>query len=87
MAAPLGNTNGSKNKPWREAVEWAVEHYEIKGQVAKAQALRAIATVMVEQALLGDKDARKELADRLDGKAVQAISNDGETTFIVEIKR
>jgi len=40
------------------------------------KALREIATRLIEKALTGDLPATKEVFDRLDGKAVQAISGE-----------
>lgn len=42
--------------------------------VQQGQALRKIARKVVEGALEGDKDAWKEIGDRLDGKPTQAIT-------------
>lgn len=74
--APVGNNNAGKNKPWAEALRNALATYEEGGIKAK-QALKQIAKVTVQQALAGDKDARKEIAERLDGKPVQAIEGTG----------
>ncbi len=70
--APKGNQNGAKGNQWRTAVEYALETYE-GSEIQQGQALRAIAKKMVEQAIAGDKDARNEIACRLDGKPVQPI--------------
>lgn len=40
--------------------------------------LRAVADALVEKAMGGDVPAIKEVADRLDGKAMQAIEHSGE---------
>lgn len=40
--------------------------------------LRAVADALVDKAMAGDVQAIKEVADRLDGKVVQAISGDEE---------
>ena len=70
--APLGNKNGSKNRPWSEAIQRALSQYQ-GGDIRKGQAMRRIAEKIVERALQGDRDAWKEIGERLDGKAVQAI--------------
>jgi hypothetical protein len=70
-----GNKNAAKGGQWRAAVEYALENYE-DSQVERGLALRAIAKKMVEQAIAGDKDARNEIACRLDGKPVQPIEGE-----------
>lgn len=40
--------------------------------------LRAVADALVTKALTGDVPAIREIADRLDGKATQAIEHSGE---------
>lgn len=67
-----GNNNAGKNKPWREAIAWALEKHKLS-QTDRAQALRDIATQMIDKALGGDMAAMKELGDRLDGKAPQDV--------------
>ena len=71
----LGNNNAGKNKPWREAIAWALEKHK-RSQTDRAQALRDIATEMIDKALGGDMAAMKELGDRLDGKAPQDVNID-----------
>ena len=66
-----GNDNGSKNKPWREAIE-----KELTGN-ANAKKLRGIAKALIEQANDGNMQAIKELGDRLDGKAAQSTEITG----------
>jgi hypothetical protein len=87
MAAPKGNNNAAKGNQWRTAVEYALDNYQTS-EIKKGLALRAIAKTMVEQAIAGDKDARKEIAERLDGKAVQPIAGaDGKGPLTIEILR
>lgn len=60
-----GNPSGRpKEKPWRDALNIALKD----GDGAK---LRKIAEVTVTLAEAGEQWAVKEIADRLDGKAVQ----------------
>ena len=73
MGAPLDNKNATKGKPWRDAIQWALENYEKEGVVKRNMALRAIATKLVEQALDGKLDSQKELGDRIEGKPKQSI--------------
>ena len=74
--APLGNKNATKNKPWRDAINWALENHE-NSQTERAQALRDIATKLIDQALQGDLVAMKELGDRVEGKAAQSVELSG----------
>ena len=71
------NTNATKGKPWRDAIQWALDNYEKEGVVARNMALRTIATKLVENALEGKLDAQKELGDRIEGKATQAVQLSG----------
>jgi ribosomal protein L17 len=73
---PLGR---ALMKPWRNALERALAQFELKGEngepvVKRGEALRIVADTVVKQAVLGDKDARREIAERLDGKPLQEIS-------------
>lgn len=51
------------------------------------EALRAIADKIRDLARGGDMQAIKEVADRMDGKAVQSIAADIDTNVIVEIMK
>lgn len=84
--APLGNKNGAKGNQWKTAIENALSEYT-DSQVEKGLALRAIAKKMIAQAIEGDKDARKEIGDRLDGKPVQAIVGPDGGPLTIEILR
>jgi hypothetical protein len=77
-----GNPSGKQTKrPWTQTLERALAQYEA-GDVKAGEALRKIADRVVEGALAGDKDSVKEIAERLDGKAVQSIAGpDGENLF------
>lgn len=62
--------------------------YENKeAKIRKGQALRKVAEVVVQKALMGDKDAVKEIGDRLDGKPAQAITGADGGPLTVEIVR
>jgi pullulanase/glycogen debranching enzyme len=77
--APLGNKNASKSKDWTNALRWVAENYESDTRnITRGQALREMAKVCFEQALAGDKDARAEIGNRLDGKPMQPIGGDDE---------
>ena len=81
--APLGNQNAVKNRPWRMAIDRALEK---KSRVDQIEALDEIAEKVVETAIKGPSyekgdpwlAAVHELADRLDGKVPQAIVGPGE---------
>ncbi len=79
-----GNNNAAKGNQWRTALEYALSEYS-DSQVEKGLALRAIAKRMIEQAIAGDKDARNEIACRLDGKPVQPI--DGTINHINNVEQ
>jgi len=70
--APIGNRNGAKGKAWDDALRKALVQYQADG-VPQGQALAKIADKVVSLALAGDKDAWKEIGDRLDGKPSQSI--------------
>ena len=74
--APVGNQNGKNGTAFRDAVRWALANYA-RGDVKRGTALKAIATKAVEQAIEGDKEARREIADRIDGKPAQQIIASG----------
>lgn len=70
--APEGNTNSSKdNRMWRNTINRAIAQ-------GKPDRLRAIANKLLEAAEAGESWAIKELGDRLDGKAAQAIMHSGD---------
>jgi hypothetical protein len=77
MAAPLGNQNARKAKDWEKALRRVLAQYESE-KVPKGEALAKIAEACVIQAMAGDKDARAEVANRIDGKVPQAIVGDDE---------
>jgi ribosomal protein L17 len=79
--APLGNKNGVKNKPWREAIDRALAQGDGKK-------LRSIADKLIDLAAEGDMAAIRELGDRLDGKPAQAITGaDGGPLLISDVTR
>ncbi len=70
MAAPLGNQNAAKAKRWADAIHYVLAEAEREDKPYK---LRDLARVLVSKAADGDMAALKEVGDRLDGKAAQAI--------------
>lgn len=71
--APKGNTNGSKNRIWAEAINKVL----CQSDEGKPQKLRALAEKLVDQALDGDMAAMKEIGDRVDGKALASVEVSG----------
>jgi len=65
--AQPGNTNASKNKPWRYAIDRAIAQDDGKR-------LRRAAERLLTMAANGDMSALRELGNRLDGKSVQPLS-------------
>jgi hypothetical protein len=80
MAAPIGNVNALKNKPFAEAINRAIAQDDGKR-------LRAIAEALLTKAADGDISAIKEFADRIDGKATQSIQAEVDGKLTVEIIR
>lgn len=74
--APKGNRNAAKDRIWRKALDRELKLYVADG-IERGQALNAIAKQCVKDALHDDpdvrRDARKEIADRLDGKPTEHI--------------
>lgn len=82
-----GNNNAGKAKDWANALRWAVDNYEnAQAGITRGQALRKVAETCLVQALAGDKDARAELGNRLDGKVAQAIigGDEGDNPIRIE---
>lgn len=74
--APEGNKNATKNRPWAEAINRAL-------LAEDGKKLRALADKIIDKALEGDVSALKEIGDRVDGKAAQAIVGaDGEALVV-----
>lgn len=79
MGAPKGNKFAAHDKPWTNALQRVLAQLEVKDETGKVkikagEALRFIAETTVLQALAGDKDARKEVADRMDGKPSEYVN-------------
>lgn len=86
----LGNKNATKNRPWADALNRILETHKPADQREK---LNALACSVIAKAMEGDIPAIKEIADRLDGKAVQQTEitgADGESLFssiTIQLKR
>lgn len=69
MAGEIGNDFSSKNnRLWRETLR--------RVAAQSPEKLRRIAEALYDKAAEGDVAAIKEIGDRLDGKAIQAIEAD-----------
>lgn len=87
MAAPVGNKNAKKAKDWENALRRVLAQYEDpEAKIAPGEALAKIAEKCVLQAIAGDKDARAEIANRLDGKVPQAIIGGGEDDPAIKVE-
>ncbi len=85
MAAPPGNRNASRQKPWEDALRKVVVQYEDKTKgIEQGQVLAHLAKKTLEWALEGDKEARAEIANRLDGKPLQSVEANVEHSGSVE---
>lgn len=83
MGAPLGNQNARK-RHWSTAIEAAVMQEDVR---TKKKHLHIIAERLIAKAKRGDIQAIKEIGDRLDGKAVQAIEGRVEADLTVQVLR
>lgn len=74
--APFGNQNARKGKSWLDA---------LKAEIAidDGARLQQAACQLLNKAAEGDLSAIKELADRLDGKAIQANTLNAQLDSIV----
>ncbi len=70
MAAPLGSQNYIKGRRWRDAIERALSRRAKSDQIAALDDLAEKLLALCDQ---GDLGALKELGDRLEGRAVQAV--------------
>ncbi len=78
MAAPIGNKNATKAKPWSDAINRAL-------LAEDGKKLRALADKLIDKALEGDVSALKEVGDRMEGKAAQAITGaDGGPLVVIQ---
>lgn len=70
-----GNPGGAgRDKPWADALRLALAELEPDGSGHKK--LRKVADALIAKARDGDVAAAREIGDRLDGKAVQALANE-----------
>ena len=71
MGAPIGNNNAHIGFRWRQAINKALEN---RSRAKGLEELEALADKLIDLAANGDLGALKELGDRVEGKAVQAIA-------------
>lgn len=84
MPAPIGNRNASKGFSFREALRQALLKFTTD-EVARGSALYHVAYALVRKGISGEDFAIREIADRLDGRPVQAISGpQGEPISLIE---
>lgn len=87
MGAPAGNQNARKAKDWENALRRVLATYEsAELKVNRGEALAKIAEQCVIQAIQGDKAAREEIGNRLDGKVPQGIIGGGEDDPPITLK-
>ena len=73
MAAPEGNHNYVKGKRWKKALEKALARI---GEGDVDIGLSKVADKVVQAAADGDRDAWKEVSERMDGKAATVLAGD-----------
>ena len=80
----FGNNNAHKGTQFRDALRKALASYDI-GTIKRKKALYHVAKSLITKAIDGDIPAINMIADRLDGKPVQAIIGPlGEPITLVE---
>lgn len=85
MAAAKGNQYAAKERVWAQAINNALDK---RGKaLGRMGALEELAEKLLVQCDEGDMTALKELGDRLDGKAVQAIAGDKDAPLNIQILR
>lgn len=78
MPAPKGNQNAAKAREWADTLKHELAEYQSKKRrIERGQALRAVARMVIDEALDGGMWAVQEIANRLDGKAAQAVEITG----------
>lgn len=78
MAAPEGNQNYLKGKRWQKALEKALARI---GEGDVDSGLSKVADQVIRKASEGDKDAWKEVSERMDGKVANVVAGDPENPF------
>jgi len=82
VAAPISNRGRKSDKSWRDALRRALARAGKSDGVDGG--LNAVADTVVALAMSGDKDAYKEIGDRLDGKPHQSVEiNETSTRYVI----
>lgn len=76
VGAPKGSRNAAKSRMFEQALIREIKQRDIKA--GEGETLRKIAGQWVDQALIGDLQAMKELRDTLDGKPAQQVNVAGD---------
>lgn len=84
MAAPFGNTNAAKGQRWREAIDRALAK---RSRAAGIEELDRLAEAFLDEVEAEGITGYRELADRMDGKAMQPIQAEVDGTFTVTVKQ
>jgi len=71
--AGTANSGRRKDKPFRDAIMFALNKIEKLEDGTEQKRLDALAEATVKKALTGDVSAIKEIGDRVDGKPAQQI--------------
>jgi len=79
-----GNKNAASKKPWNAAIQRALDKRTLK---SKRDALDSLAEKLLQLCDEGDLGALRELADRIEGKAVQVVEAQVDASVTVEIVR
>lgn len=82
MAAAVGNNYAGKAKRWQKSLERALARL---GDGDIDAGLNPIADKVVAAAMAGDRDAWREIGDRLDGRPAQAITGADGGNLAVQI--
>lgn len=65
---PLGNKNGTHDRPWSDALKRAL-------LADDGKKLRRLADKLIDRALEGDVQALREVADRIEGRVPQQLQH------------
>ncbi len=93
MGAPLGNQNAAKGKRWEAALERAFARRATGEPIPTdsspfMQGIDQAATIFVSQLFeIKELGYFKELADRLDGRAVQGIEGAGGGAILISVSQ